>query len=71
VSGDRRRPSGNPGRAPVRIRTAGLADAAALLDLKRRLDQETSFMMFEAGEREASVQDLARSAKAPGCCGRR
>jgi hypothetical protein len=29
---------------PVRIRTARPYDAAALLDLKRQLDEETSFM---------------------------
>ena len=45
---------------PVRIRTAQPYDAAALLDLKRQLDEETSFMMYEPGERESSVQDLAR-----------
>lgn len=44
----------------VRIRAAGPWDAASLLDLKRRLDQETSFMMFEPGERDSSVRDLAR-----------
>ena len=45
---------------PVRIRAAGPQDAAALLSLKRRLDEETSFMMFEPGERDSSVRDLAR-----------
>ena len=45
---------------PVRIRTARPYDAAALLDLKRQLDEETAFMMYEPGERESSVQDLAR-----------
>ncbi len=44
-------------QVPVRIRAAGPWDAAALLDLKRRLDSETSFMMFEPGERDSSVQD--------------
>jgi hypothetical protein len=43
----------------IPIRPAVPADAAALLELKQRLDRETSFMMYEAGEREASVQDLA------------
>jgi hypothetical protein len=47
-------------RAPVRIRAARPYDAAALLELKQRLDQETPFMMFEPGERGGSVQDLAR-----------
>ncbi len=46
--------------AQVRIRTARPYDAAALLDLKRGLDRESSFMMFEPGERDSSVQDLAR-----------
>gem|GEM_PF-1409539 len=50
--------SGKAGAAPVRIRTAGPQDAAALLGLKRRLDQETSFMMFEPGERDSSVAIL-------------
>jgi hypothetical protein len=43
-----------------RIRMAGPGDAAALLRLKQRLDQETSFMMLEADERDTSVQALAR-----------
>lgn len=46
--------------AMVRIRAARPYDAAALLELKQRLDRETSFMMFEPGERDSSVQDLAR-----------
>jgi RimJ/RimL family protein N-acetyltransferase len=45
--------------SPVGIRAAGTADAAALLDLKRRLDRESSFMMFEPGERDSSIADLA------------
>ena len=45
---------------PVRIRTARPYDAAALLELKRRLDEETAFMMYEPGERDSSVRDLAR-----------
>ena len=44
----------------VRIRTARPYDAAALLDLKHRLDEETAFMMYEPGERDSSVRDLAR-----------
>ena len=44
----------------VRMRAAGPDDAAALLRLKQRLDQETSFMLLEAGERDASVPALAR-----------
>ena len=45
---------------PVRVRGARPYDAAALLDLKRQLDRETSFMMYEPGERQSSIQDLAR-----------
>jgi RimJ/RimL family protein N-acetyltransferase len=45
---------------PVGIRIARPYDAAALLDLKRQLDTETAFMMYEPGERDSSVQDLAR-----------
>jgi len=47
-------------RNAVRIRSARPYDAAALLDLKRQLDEETAFMMYEPGERDSSVQDLAR-----------
>lgn len=39
------------------IRHAKPRDAAALLDLKRVLDRETAFMMFEAGERSATVAE--------------
>jgi len=45
--------------APVRIRPARPYDAAALLELKRQLDRETAFMMYEPGERDSPVQDLA------------
>jgi len=48
------------GRNAVRIRIARPYDAAALLDLKRQLDEDTAFMMYEPGERDSSVQDLAR-----------
>ena len=47
-------------RNAVPIRTARPYDAAALLDLKHQLDEETAFMMYEPGERDSSVQDLAR-----------
>lgn len=43
----------------VLIRVAGPPDAAALLGLKRQLDRETSFMMFEPDERDSSALDLA------------
>jgi RimJ/RimL family protein N-acetyltransferase len=45
--------------APVRIRAARPYDAAALLELKHQLDRETSFMMYEPGERDSPVRDLA------------
>jgi len=58
--------AGDPGKAgsqpdppDARMRAAGPDDAAALLRLKQRLDQETSFMLLEAGERDASVPALA------------
>src|SRR5579859_2941533 len=44
---------------PVGIRPARPYDAAALLELKRQLDRETAFMMYEPGERDSTVQDLA------------
>lgn len=47
-------------RNAVRIRIARPYDATALLDLKRQLDEETAFMMYEPGERDSSVRDLAR-----------
>jgi RimJ/RimL family protein N-acetyltransferase len=43
----------------LRIRAARPYDAAALLELKRQLDTETAFMMYEPGERDSPVQDLA------------
>jgi RimJ/RimL family protein N-acetyltransferase len=42
------------------MRIAGPEDAAALLSLKQGLDQETSFMLLEPGERDTSVEALAR-----------
>jgi RimJ/RimL family protein N-acetyltransferase len=45
--------------ASPKLRSAGPDDAAALLRLKQRLDSETSFMLFEADERDASVPALA------------
>jgi GNAT superfamily N-acetyltransferase len=42
------------------MRTAGPGDAAALLRLQQRLDQETSFMLLEPGERGTSAEELAR-----------
>ena len=43
----------------AQIRVAGPRDAAALLRLKQRLDQETSFMLLEPGERDTRVDRLA------------
>ena len=57
--GEPRQPQSPPGPPDVRMRAAGPDDAAALLQLKQRLDQETSFMLLEAGERDASVPTLA------------
>jgi ribosomal protein S18 acetylase RimI-like enzyme len=42
------------------LRIAGPDDAAALMKLKQRLDEETSFMLLEPGERDTSTQTLAR-----------
>jgi RimJ/RimL family protein N-acetyltransferase len=39
----------------ARLRIAGPADAPALLALKRQLDDQTSFMLIEPGERDASL----------------
>jgi hypothetical protein len=47
-----------PGLPGARLRTAGPADAASLLRLKQRLDHETSFMLLEPGERDASAEAL-------------
>jgi RimJ/RimL family protein N-acetyltransferase len=48
-----------PGLPGARMRTAGPGDAAALLRLQRRLDEETSFMLLEDGERGTSAEALA------------
>jgi RimJ/RimL family protein N-acetyltransferase len=42
------------------LRIAGPDDAAALMKLKQRLDEETSFLLLEPGERDISTQALAR-----------
>jgi RimJ/RimL family protein N-acetyltransferase len=41
------------------VRIADPGDAAALLRLKQRLDQETAFMLLEPDERDPCVQALA------------
>ena len=42
------------------LRIAGPDDAVALMKLKQRLDEETSCMLLEPGERDTSTQALAR-----------
>jgi RimJ/RimL family protein N-acetyltransferase len=42
------------------LRIAGPDDAAALMRLKQRLDEETSFMLLEPGERDTSIPAQAR-----------
>ncbi len=42
------------------LRVAGPDDAVALMRLKRRLDEETAFMLLEPGERDTSTETLAR-----------
>jgi len=50
--------SEDTGRPVLRI--AGPNDAVALMKLKQRLDEETSFMLLEPDERDTSIQALAR-----------
>lgn len=57
MTGSAERTAGPPPEAW--IRTAGPADAAALMRLKQQLDEETSFMLLEPGERDPSVPKLA------------
>ena len=42
------------------LRIAGPDDAMALMELKQHLDEETSFMLLEPGERDTSIQALTR-----------
>ena len=42
------------------LRIAQPSDAVALMKLKKRLDEETSFMLLEPDERDTSIQALAR-----------
>ncbi|GAA3259590.1 GNAT family N-acetyltransferase [Dactylosporangium siamense] len=42
------------------LRIARPHDAAALMQLKQRLDEQTSFMLLEPDERDTSTQTLAR-----------
>jgi hypothetical protein len=39
------------------------SDAVALMKLKQRLDEETSFMLMEPDERDTSIQALARDTR--------
>jgi RimJ/RimL family protein N-acetyltransferase len=47
------------GTARPVLRIAGPNDAVALMKLKQRLDEETSFMPLEPDERDTSIQTLA------------
>ncbi|MHC4222457.1 MAG: GNAT family N-acetyltransferase [Planctomycetota bacterium] len=44
----------------IRIRNIDEHDAAALDEMNRSLDRETSFMMWEPGERKTSAEELAK-----------
>ena len=55
--------------AGFRFREAGPGDAAALLALKRGLDQETSFMLLEPDERTENEQDIAADLAAMAAAG--
>ena len=46
------------------IRPAAPEDAAALLELKHALDEETSFMLLEPGERRDTADDVERDLRA-------
>jgi RimJ/RimL family protein N-acetyltransferase len=48
---------------PVTIRTIRDDDTAAYLELLKRLDAETNFMMFEPGERQMSVEEMRQRVK--------
>ena len=49
----------NASLSEVQFREARRDDAPALLELKRQLDQETRFMLLEAGERNEQTEDVA------------
>jgi ribosomal protein S18 acetylase RimI-like enzyme len=60
MTGSSERADGPTPQAPqARIRAAGPADAAALMRLKQHLDEETTFMLLEPGERDPSLPKLA------------
>jgi len=48
----------------IRIRNIDEGDAAALDELNCSLDRETSFMMWEPGERKTSTEELAKRIRA-------
>jgi hypothetical protein len=49
-----------PDQRGTRLRLAVPADAGPLLRLRQRLDQESSFMLLEPGERDTSPETLSR-----------
>jgi RimJ/RimL family protein N-acetyltransferase len=55
--------SAPPGRA-IEIRFAQPSDAAQLLELKLALDVETTFMMYEPGERDATEMSMRQDIEA-------
>ena len=42
------------------IRTAAIDDAEQLLNLQKQLDNETTFMLYEPGERKRTLEEQAR-----------
>jgi RimJ/RimL family protein N-acetyltransferase len=47
-----------PGSSPVEIRLIRSSDAASYADLLHELDQESTFLMWEPGERSVDVAEL-------------
>ncbi|HEX6922518.1 MAG TPA: GNAT family N-acetyltransferase [Bacillales bacterium] len=50
----------------MEIREIGAADAKSYLNLLKQLDHETSFMLFEPGERKWTVEDAEKQLAAVG-----
>lgn len=48
------------GESGVRVRSIEEADAGPFLELLQRLDEETSFMMLEPGERQTTLEQQRR-----------
>jgi RimJ/RimL family protein N-acetyltransferase len=44
----------------IRIRDIAESDAAALVELHRSLDRESTFMLWEPGERKTGAEELAQ-----------